>query len=220
MKSRRFTFGAVLLEIVIVIIGISIAFGLSNWGERRKEVHMGDEFVKTMVDDLKSDSAAFVYQIANIEENISTVESLMALCRRKGFQEDSVQWYVGAFMNRNNWLINSNTYEILKSGGKLDIITDFDLRSDISFFYRIRTYQTDVILELTQGFVQSQMNPYLTKHSDFFINDVPDHRFIQDVVFQNLLGRWRDLKQEKLDIYQSTLDDINSLIPKLEAYLE
>ncbi len=208
------------MEIIIVIIGISIAFGLSNWGESRKEVLMGDEFVRTMINDLKSDSAAFVYQIANVEENISNVESFMDMCRRKGFEEDSVQWYVGNFMNRNNWLINSNTYEILKSGGKLEIISDFDLRSDISFFYRIRTYQTDVILELNQEFVQNQMNPYLTTHSDFFISDIPDNSFVKDLEFQNLLGRWRDLKEEKLSIYENTLEDIKALIPKLEAYLE
>lgn len=220
MKSKRFTVGAVLMEIVIVIIGISIAFGLSNWGERRNEIRMGDEFVRTMVNDLKSDSAAFVYQIANIEENMSNVEGLMDLCRKGDFSNDSLAWYVGAFMNRNNWLINSNTYEILKSGGKLDIITDFDLRSDISFFYRIRTYQTDVILDMSQEFIQNQMNPYLTTHSDYFINNVPDRGFVRNIEFQNLLGRWRDLKEEKLDIYESTLEDIKALIPKLEAYLD
>lgn len=220
MKSKRFTVGAVLMEIVIVIIGISIAFGLSNWGERRNEIRMGDEFVRTMVNDLKSDSAAFVYQIANIEENMSNVEGLMDLCRKGDFSNDSLAWYVGAFMNRNNWLINSNTYEILKSGGKLDIITDFDLRSDISFFYRIRTYQTDVILDMSQEFIQNQMNPYLTTNSDYFINNVPDRGFVRNIEFQNLLGRWRDLKEEKLDIYESTLEDIKALIPKLEAYLE
>ncbi len=220
METKKRTFSYVLLEIVIVIIGISIAFGLSNWGERRKEVRMGDEFVRTMINDLKSDSAAFVYQIANIGENMSHVESFMELCRKKDFENDSLQWYVGSFMNRNNWIINSNTYEILKSGGKLEIITDFDLRSDISFFYRIRTYQTDVILELNQEFIQNQMNPYLTRNSDYFINDVPDTRFTQAREFQNLLGQWRDLKRDKLDIYESTLEDIISLIPKLEAYLE
>lgn len=220
MEVKKKTFSYVLLEIVIVIIGISIAFGLSNWGERRKEVHMGDEFVKTMINDLKSDSAAFVYQVANVQENMSNVEGFRDLCRSKDFKNDTLQWYIGNFMNRNNWIINSNTYEILKSGGKLEIITDFDLRSDISFFYRIRAYQTDLILELSQKFVENHMNPYLTMHSDFFINDVPDSKFAQDREFQNLLGQWYSLKAEKLSIYQSTLEDINTLIPKLEAYLD
>jgi len=108
MKNRRFTLGAVLLEIIIVIIGISIAFGLSNWGERRKEIRMGDEFVRTMINDLKSDSAAFVYQIANVEENISNVESFMDLCRRKDFRQDSIRWYVGNFMTTDDDLFAGN----------------------------------------------------------------------------------------------------------------
>lgn len=220
METRKRTFSYVLLEIIIVIIGISIAFALNSWAERRKEIKMGDEFVKTMISDLQSDSAAFVYQIANIEENMSNVESFRDLCRQKRFDSDSLSWFVGNFMNKNNWIVNSNTYEILKSGGKLEIITDFDLRNDISFFYRIRTYQTDMILGLTQEFIEGHMNPYLTISSDYFINKVPDTGFAQDREFQNLLSRWYGLKEEKLDIYESTLEDIKMLIPKLQSYLD
>jgi len=35
-----------------------------------------------------------------------------------------------------------------------------------------------------------------------------------------LLGQLYSLKEEKLSIYQSTLEHINTLIPKLEAYLD
>ncbi|OEK04792.1 hypothetical protein [Roseivirga misakiensis] len=220
MKLKRDSFLAIVLEIFIVIIGITIAFWLSNWGERSKEISMGDEFVRTMINDLESDSAAFVYQIANIEENLERVEAFMEICRNKDYGNDSIQWYVGNFMNRNNWLINSNTYEILKSGGKLDIITDFDVRSDISFFYRIRTFQTDRILEISQNYIDEHMDPYLTKNTDYFIARAPNTKFVQDLEFQNLLGRWRDLKEEKLDIYSRTLEDINTLVPRLKAYLE
>ncbi|MFY0592155.1 hypothetical protein [Roseivirga sp.] len=220
MKLKRDSFLAIVLEIIIVIIGITVAFWMSNWGDRRKEIGMGDEFVRTMINDLESDSAAFVYQIANIEENLERVEAFMEICRKKDFENDSIQWYVGNFMNRNNWLINSNTYEILKSGGKLDIITDFDVRSEISFFYRIRTYQTDRILEISQNFIDEHMDPYLTKNSDYFIAQIPNNKFVQELEFQNLLGRWRDLKEEKLDIYERTLEDINLLVPKLMDYLD
>lgn len=220
MKKNKTSVGQIALEIAIVIVGISIAFWVNSWGEEYKERALEVEFLKTMHADLKADSSAFEYQIENNIKNQKVLKDFMNLCREKRFEKDSVQWYVGRFLNRNNWILNSNTFEILKNGGKLDIIEDFDLRNEVSFFYKIREFQTDGMLEFTQQFLETQMYVYLTQNSDYFINDVPNTDFVQELEFQNLLGRWYELSREKLDVYRGTLRDINNLLPKLRAYIE
>ncbi len=220
MNRKRTTVSQVLLEIAIVIIGISIAFWVNNWGEKQKENRQEIAFIETLVSDLRTDSASFHYQIENVAANIENLNSFIDLLIRKDFKNDSLQWFVGNFLNRNNWIINSNTFDILKSGGKLDVIEDFKIRNDISFFYNIRTFQTIEVLNLSQEFLYNKMDDYLTRNSDFFISNSPDNSFTQDREFQNLVGRWRDLKEEKLSIYRDTYKDINALIPKLEAYLK
>lgn len=219
MKTK-FSFKTVVLEIFIVIVGITIAFWLNNWGEERKERRLETEFLKTLRSDLASDSAAFAYQIEENQENVKHLYSFVHVLRKKDYANDSVQWFIGRFMNRNNWIINANTFEILKSGGKLDIIQDFDLRSEISRFFRIRTYQTERMLDVIQTFQDDQMNVYLTKNSDYFIQSRPDKSFVRDIEFQNLLAGWADLNDEKLYLYKDILTDITQLISKLDEQLK
>ncbi len=220
MAKSKFSLKTVLLEIFIVIVGISIAFWLNNWGEERKERRLETEFLKTLRSDLATDSAAFAYQIEQNERNLGHLNSFVSALRNKDYENDSINWYIGTFLNRNNWIINANTFDILKSGGKLDIIQDFDLRSEISQFFRIRTYQTEWMLDITQTFQDNQMNVYLTKNTDYFIQYQPKKDFVRDTEFQNLLASWADLTDEKLVLYEDILKEITYLISKLDVQLK
>ena len=166
MKKRSFTLTAIIVEILIVIIGISIAFWLNNWGEERKERALEQEFLKTLKEELSRDSSVFAYQVEENQKNVDNIYRFVELLQEKDYEHDSIRWFAGSFMNRNNWLLNSNTYEMLKSGGKLDIISDFELRNTLNSFYRIRIFQSDQTFEINQAFVDDKMFDYLTKKTD------------------------------------------------------
>jgi hypothetical protein len=220
MAQNKLSFKTILLEILIVIIGITIAFWLNNWGEERKERALEMEFLKSLRTELATDSAAFVYQVDQNEKNLERLNAFINMLRQKDYENDSINRFIGSFMNRNNWIINDNTFEVLKSGGKLDIISDFDLRSDISAFYRIRTFQTERILDVVQHFMDNQMQVYLTKNTDYFISEQPDRSFLRDAEFQNLLVLWSELNDHKLGLYDQIIVDITQLISKLDEHLE
>ena len=220
MNNSRFSFKYVVLEILIVIVGISIAFWVNNWGEERKERRLEREFLKTLQSELATDSTAFHSQVKNGKLSLKYLEQFVELCREEDYENDSLQWYVGMFLNRGNWVVNSNTYEMLKSGGKLDIITDFELRNAISVFYHIRALQSSKMLEIVQTFMDNQMDPYLVKNSDYYISNKPNTNFVKDPEFQNLLVLWTELSEAKLGIYEGTLQDIKVLIAMLAASLE
>lgn len=220
MRKQKNSFGNILLEILIVIIGISIAFWVNNWGEEKKERALEKEFLRSLKSELVSDSLAFDAQVKVNLESVKHLGRFAEICRNQDYDNDSIQWFIGMFLNRGNWVLNSNTYEMLKSGGNLDIITDFELRTAISEFYHLRGLQTSKILDIIQEFLDSQMHPYLTKNTSYFISYKPDQGFVRDQEFQNLLVIWLDFTDAKLDIYQGVLADIRSLMPMLEESLK
>ncbi len=220
MGKDRLSIKNIILEILIVIIGITIAFWVNNWGEEKKERKLEMEFLRSLDQELASDSSAFHYQITNNQNNLKYLNQFIRLCREKDYRNDSAQWLVGHFLNRNNWVINSNTYDMLKSGGKLDIISDFELRSEISAFFHIRVLQTSKLLDIIQEFMDRQMDPYLTENSDYHISLKPDLAFIEDRTFQNLLVQWRDLTEVKLNTYEEVIEDIGILRSRFRALLE
>lgn len=220
MKKRSFTLTAIIVEILIVIIGISIAFWLNNWGEERKERALEQEFLKTLKEELSRDSSVFAYQVEENQKNVDNIYRFVELLQEKDYEHDSIRWFAGSFMNRNNWLLNSNTYEMLKSGGKLDIISDFELRNTLNSFYRIRIFQSDQTFEINQAFVDDKMFDYLTKKTDYMISNSPNLAFVRDTEFQNLLVIWLELVAYKLEVYKEILHDIGILIPKLDEQIE
>lgn len=220
MNQKRFSFGAVVIEIIIVIVGITIAFWLNNWGEERKERQLEIEFLKTLRTEIASDSAAFVFQIESNTERVKNLNRFTEILRNEDFANDSIRWFARRFLNRNNWIISTNTYEILKSGGQLDIISDFDLRTDINFFYRIRTFQTEGTLEAIQSFVDNQLQPYLTAKTDYFISQRPDLSFVRDREFQNLVALWTSYHEYKLSLYEEVLGDIEELMTDIDKHLK
>jgi len=219
MKQKKFTFGTVIMEIFIVIVGISIAFWVNSWGEERKERALETEFLKTLRSELATDSLAFAGQIESNAVVMDRLERFVEICRTEDYDNDSIPWFVGNFLNRYNWILNTNTYDMLKSGGNLDIISDFELRNEISSFYQVRGFQTSKILEVLQGFADNQMNPYLTKKTDYFISYNPKRDFIRDTEFQNLLALWTDFTGSKLGIYEATLEEITQLITHFDEHL-
>ena len=220
MKKRNLSLQGIILEIIIVIIGISIAFWLNNWGEERKERALEVEYMKAWRGELASDSTIFLYQIERTETQVEHLQRFCDILRAKEYDNDSIPWFVGMFLNRNNWIVNSNTYETLKNSGKLDIISDFEFRAEISLFYRIRTLQTEEMLNLVQRFSENHMDKYLTQNTDYFISNSPDNSFVRDTEFQNLLALWTELHAQKGAVYKETVNDITHLISKLDAYLE
>ena len=219
MSEKRFSVKYVLLEIIIVIIGISIAFWLNNWGEERKERALEIEFIKALRADLATDSLAFASQVAQNQQGFRHLNRFIDILRTKDYDNDSIPWFVGNFLNRNNWILNTNTYDILKSGGKLDVISDFQLRNEMSVFYNMRGYQTNMVLDVFQKFIDNQMNPYLAKNTNYMISYNPDIEFVRDTEFQNLLVIWTDYTDFKLSVYEGTLEEIGKLMKEFDAHL-
>jgi hypothetical protein len=221
MTKKKFTFKSIILEILIVIVGITIAFWVNNWGEERKERALEIEFLKTLRSDLAEDSIAFAAQVRENEKNVEQLYTFIRLLRSKDYQNAAIpNKHVGRFLNRNNWIVNGNTFEILKSGGKLDIITNSELRNDISLFFRLRTFQSERLLDMSQDFVDNQMNIYLSKNSDYFISNKPNLDFIKEKEFQNLLVIWAELTEDNLGAYEDILNDIEDLITRLDTELK
>ena len=88
MAKNKFSVKTILLEILIVIVGITIAFWLNNWGEEKKERQLEVEFLKTLRSDLAADSSAFFYQIGENEKNVKYLYSFMDHLQKRDYEND------------------------------------------------------------------------------------------------------------------------------------
>ena len=125
-------------EIFLVVIGILIALQVNNWNEARKDRIQERKFLNNLDAELKTD----LYNISSaISANQSRKERAEFLLKTKDhpqLAEDSSSHFVQSIEYAGytyNPLISNNTFEEIKSSGKLSLIRNDKLRAELQQYY-------------------------------------------------------------------------------------
>jgi len=121
-----------IIELVIVIVGISIAFSINKYSENRKELKREVLFLESFRDEINDDIPKLDTVIIKISLIKESLEKLINVIKEEDKNNDSLKEYI----NSGIYTIYSHTpktttFESLQSSGKLDIIQNFELRKEI-----------------------------------------------------------------------------------------
>jgi len=124
-------------EIILVVIGILIAFQIDNWNEKRKTEVLEIQFLIRLEKDLISDSIYFNRRIKDSENLIKGYYIYIheAYNEQKDDGEfkvlvDNLRW------NSENFISQNSTYLELQSTGQLNIIKNEELKEKIISLYK------------------------------------------------------------------------------------
>ncbi|MCE4563323.1 hypothetical protein INQ51_03280 [Maribellus sp. CM-23] len=120
------------IELVIVILGISVAFSIDKYSENRKEQKRELIFLESFLDEINDDIPkldTILIKIGNIDQSLHKVTNLI---RGQNQNIDSLKEYIGsAIYSVYAQDLKTATFESLQSSGSLDIIENFELRKEI-----------------------------------------------------------------------------------------
>jgi len=120
-------------EIILVVIGILIALSINNWNENRKQEAKVNNYLKSMVIDLKSDTNAYDRIISNFENQI---EANSLIFKDKSYQElplDSIVSRITSYYAMHQ--IVDQTYQKIKNSGLSDNLGSKELNDAINNYY-------------------------------------------------------------------------------------
>jgi hypothetical protein len=125
-------------EIILVVIGILIALQINNWNENRKERIKEKAYLTRLKEDLISDKKTIELN-QDFYQDVFVAGNLV-LSHAEG--EDDItasNWDVltAYFHASQIWpmLMQSSTYEELKSSGELSLIQNVNLRNRLPFYH-------------------------------------------------------------------------------------
>jgi len=131
-------FSALAAEIVVVILGILIAFQIDSWADERRDRAEEREYLGRLVDDLQSEMGLMDDALRFARNRIASVRLLEkvaadpAAAVGRGAEVadalDSVTW-------RSYPQINAFVYSELQSTGKLSLIRSRELRDALAYHY-------------------------------------------------------------------------------------
>ncbi len=136
-----------LIEFILVIVGISIAFWLSELAEESKKKELEVQYLQDLMEDLKEDVELIDYLTLLNQDVAETLGKALEYYARsdKPMNLDSLTTYADAIGKLNLFQPQNFTYLSLKQSGDFKIIKDHNIRKKL-----IRLYSSYETVDLEQ----------------------------------------------------------------------
>ncbi|BAO75372.1 DUF6090 family protein [Winogradskyella sp. PG-2] len=177
-------------EIILVVIGILIALQINNWNEKRKTNIQLKSALKSVYNDMVSDSVILYQSLPLVHLRDSTIESLI---KRSYATETNLDTLVAMMQNEfplrwyNSPTYNKNTFTNLKNTGAFDILPN-DIKLSLSEYYTtVESYET---------LNKTLLNQYRTQLDDF-------------VKHYNIIGRFYNSNYNNSYIYKTSWTNVD-----------
>ena len=211
-------------EVLLIVVGVSIALAASSWYEDRKERAAERAMLQQIRQSLETDLAEFERnQRAHLEQESAVIRLIEHMEGEAGYQPE-LSANLNALRRWRQTTSNRAAFEALRSRG-FQLVQDDELRSMIIVYYDdLALRPTDAALH-DHAFVTSRLTPYMDRHIVLKDTRTPiplDYEALRrDVYFRNLcMTPLRRLQNFTLPHYQRTNKMIRELIAAIDTELD
>lgn len=153
---RRQHWGPAVIELLIVAVGILMAFQVDRWWEARRDREAERQHIDRLIDDLESDAKNLEYGVTLAEFRLSLARLLMDVAEHPELAMQSpVDFIVAVRQAAFTYTpaLTSNTFDELRSTGNLRLLRDSELKNALFDYYRYNETQRQWLsLQLMQEF--------------------------------------------------------------------
>lgn len=174
-----------LINFVVVIVGVTIAFYLSNRKEGMEKVQLEKSSLASIVTDLDEDIEFLKASTDTLKILKSRIGNFVNDLMTGQAARDSLFEYISIQYVQLPFFPQDNTYQSLVASGKLDVIADFELRKQLTELYH-RHYQTIKLVDEMSAQQKNQLIlPYLMtlNHGHPQSIDISDPSFVNSNMY-------------------------------------
>tara|TARA_R110001599_G_C12186200_1_gene654496 strand:- start:610 stop:1536 length:927 start_codon:yes stop_codon:yes gene_type:complete len=125
-------------EIILVVIGILIALQINNWNETRKDRIQEKKFLIRFEAEITTNIENINYSIMLNKSRMKRAEFLMKTIDSSQLAENSASYFIRSIEHAGYTfypVISDNTFQEIKSSGKLSLISNVNIRSALQRYY-------------------------------------------------------------------------------------
>ncbi len=215
----RTTVFAKILDIAVVIVGITIAFQVDRWKESSDRASREKSYLQAMMVDLEKDIKEYQTNIGDLRRDRDLIHrSLIRLTRAEDIS-DSLGFIVMAVLGTQTFEGHNNTYTTIITSDGIDILRNADVRELVIEHYRL--YLSLSKFEARYLDVLAQFKIFFTPHVYFNRSGkLVSSEVAKDVQTENLLTLAAIQQQEGIFRYMGSLDKAIALKEKIASELE
>ncbi|RIA08851.1 hypothetical protein OE09_0674 [Flavobacteriaceae bacterium MAR_2010_72] len=203
----QYTFG----EILIVIIGISIAFGINKCADDSKNEAQKQQYLVNIKNDVEADKLALEANLKLLEDKIENATEVLPLLNTNASNKMTAVSKIFNLMQLTNFTPNDNTYKALINSGDFKLIDDFELKTTIEKHYSsYKIIQQDYArLENIQ---KEHVGPYFIHNTDFDEFSNGEFGFKDEKLLKNIIISMRGAFELKLKATQKGIESCDILL--------
>ncbi len=199
-----------LIDLVIVIIGITIAFQLNNFNESNKSNAQERDYLKSFYEENRDNELALSLALKFALKTKNDIDTLKQILLSKNYEDDRIKNLSASMMALSDFHPSLVTMESITESGEFKLISDLEYREKLIDTYN--SYQTTSQLEsILSDYVNEYVTPFFFSNIRFRDFTSLHNNFIKNPKFENIVIGYDALLTQKLKGYEENLEKLKGL---------
>ncbi len=203
-----------LVEVIVLIVGILIAFGLNNWWANHKEQAIMQKHFLNLEEENKDNRAMLDTSMVMIDYSMGLIDSIFRNNGRPNAEEKVASWTF-ELINIIPTYTFKNAYQTLSQTGDIRLINDFDLKQDIIGLYEYYKF-IESVDKVHLDFFNTYFYPFLMKNIAFGTRKAMDSSIFSTTQYKNMIGTYSHHLRTRKEVYHKA----SAFMAKVEYRLE
>lgn len=208
-----------LREIVIVIIGISIAFSINKCSDNISDKKLRKEYLTNLKNDVEADKLQLEKNVTAINQKSKTCAEIIPVLNSNQNPDMRLMNNVFAILKYENFSPKNITYKTLINSGDLKLIDDFQLKTAIQQHYSNYEDMADVYVRHT-SLIKDYLGNYLVNHADYDQITEGKSPFLNEIKLKNIVRAMLTTFDEKKKATQFSIESCDILTSKINEALD
>lgn len=203
-----------IVDLLIVIIGITIAFKLNTWNESITTNLEAKDYIESFYEENITNETNLSSALEFSESNRKDIDTLKQILLSKKYDDKRIKTLTASMMGLANYNPSITTMENITASGEFKLIKDIELRKQIINTYN--SYHVTLKLEaLLSDYLNKNVTPFIFENIRFSDFSSIHSDFIKEPLFENIVFGYEVLLSQQIKGYQDSLEEIKLLNEKL-----
>lgn len=221
MSKKTINFRTHFIELLVVIIGISIAFMLEGWSNERKQDKLEKNYLSSLKADLEKDKRDLQGIIDSTNVIVGHIGEVFQFMFSQRPVEDYRRHHITSSYLATYFYPQNGTYVSLINSGDISVVESFELKAALSDLYNIDYREIERIDNVVRNLVDNIIQPYMIEYIRFSpVRDgIEDASPLRQNKAINMLGSFFNLLRARQTEYKKMIgkcDELIDLISKEE----
>jgi hypothetical protein len=207
-----------LREIVIVIIGISIAFSINKCSDNISDKKLRKEYLTNLKNDVEADKLQLKGNVRAINKKLKTCSEIIPVLNSNQKPDMQLMDNIFAILKYETFSPKNITYKTLINSGDLKLIDDFQLKTAIQQHYSNYEDMADVYVRHT-SLIKDYLGNYLVNHADYDQIMEGKSPFLDEIKLKNIVRAMLTTFKEKARATQDGIKSCDVLTSSIEEAL-